>query len=135
MIRTRLAAFLIIFAASVVITSDTSAVRAGDSEWVMYAQEANGDVYFYDPSRVEKIGSLRHVWNGVQYKTSVMGASSFLSLLEIDCPERTEKILQSTFFTDKHWEKAAMKTNTAEKPKTHITIGSTTDRLTDLICN
>ncbi|SMC14393.1 hypothetical protein ROA7745_04260 [Roseovarius aestuarii] len=101
----------------------------------MYAQEANGDVHFYDPSRVERIDTVRHVWNGVRYKTSVMGASSFLSLLEIDCTERTEQTLQSTFFTDKYWEKAAMKTDMSEKPKKQIAVGSTTERLIEIVCD
>ncbi|MDW3223621.1 MAG: hypothetical protein R8G34_12185 [Paracoccaceae bacterium] len=133
--RTWLAAFLIVCAASSVATSDTSATGAGESEWVMYAQEANGDVYFFDPSRVERTNTLRHVWNGVRYKTSVMGASSFLSLLEIDCSEWTEKVLQSTFFTDKDWQKAAMKTDTTEKPKNPIAGGSTTERLSRILCD
>ncbi len=101
----------------------------------MYAQELNGDVHFYDTSRVEKIDTLRRVWNGVRYKTSVMGASSYLSLLEIDCSERTEKILQSTFFTDKHWKKPAMMTDTTEKPKRQIVVGSATERLTEILCD
>ena len=125
-------AFLIFSAASTITTTD---VIAGESEWVMYAEEANGDVYFYDPSRVEKTDTLRHVWNGIQYKTSLMGAFSFLSLLEIDCLEQTEKSLQSTFFTDKHWERAAMMTDMTEKPKIQIKVGSTTDQLTKILCD
>ena len=101
----------------------------------MYTQGSNGDVHFYDPGRVEKIDALRRVWNGVRYKTSVMGASSFLSLLEIDCSERTEKVLQSTFFTDKHWKKPAMSTDTREKPKRQISVGSATERLTEILCH
>ena len=101
----------------------------------MYAQESNGDVHFYDTSRVERIDTLRRVWNGVRYKTSVMGASSYLSLLEIDCAERTEQILQSTFFTDKHWKEPAMMTDTTEKPKRQIVVGSATERLTEILCD
>lgn len=118
--RTGLATLLIVSAASAVATSDALVARAGETEWVMYAQEANGDVYFYDPARVESIDMVRRVWSGIQYKTSVMGASSFLSLLEINCSERTEKSVQSTFFTDKNWKKAAMKTDKTEKPKKQI---------------
>ena len=133
--RTRVVAFLIVSAASTITTSDASATSAGQSEWVMYAEEANGDLYFYDRSRVEKTDNLRRVWNGIRYKTSVMGAFSFLSLLEIDCSERTEKTLQSTFFTDENWEKAAMKTDMSEKQKTQIAVGSTTDHLTEIVCD
>ena len=132
---TRIAAFFIVSAASTITTSDASATSAGQSEWVMYAEEANGDLYFYDRSRVEKIDNLRRVWNGIRYKTSVMGAFSFLSLLEINCSERTEKTLQSTFFTDENWEKAAMKTDMSEKQKTQITAGSTTEHLTEIVCD
>ncbi len=131
---TRLATLLIVSAASTVITSEASANSAGESEWVIYAQEANGDLYFYDPSRVEGTDTLRQVWSGVRYKTSVMGASSFLSLLEIDCSARTERTLQSTFFTDEHWERAAMKTDMTEKPKKQIAAGSTTEQLTEILC-
>lgn len=130
-----LATLLIFCAASSATASDASASCAGESDWVTYAEEANGDLYYYDPSRVKKIGFVRHVCTGIRYKTSVMGASSFMSLLEIDCSERTEKILQSTFFTDKHWQKAAMKTDSSEKPKERISVGSTTERLTELVCD
>ena len=133
--RTMLATLLIVSAALAVSNANALANDAGDGEWVMYAEKANGDLYFYDPSRVERINTLRHVWDGVRYKTSVMGASSFLSLLEINCSERTQRILQSTFFTDEHWENAAMKTDTKEKPKTEIAIGSTTERLAQMVCD
>ncbi len=132
---TRLATLLIVSAALAVTNGNALASGAGDGKWVMYAEKANGDLYFYDPSRVERIDTLRHVWDGVRYKTSVMGASSFLSLLEINCSERTQRILQSTFFTDEHWENAAMKTDTKEKPKKGIVVGSTTERLAQLVCD
>ncbi len=133
--KTTIAAFLIYSAASTITTSEASATGAGEGEWVMYAQESNGDVHFYDTSRIETIDTLRRVWNGVRYKTSVMGASSYLSLLEIDCAERTEKVLQSTFFTDKHWKKPAMSTDTREKPKRQVSAGSATERLTEILCD
>lgn len=133
--RTRLATLLIVSAAFAVTNGNALANDAGGGEWVMYAEKANGDLYFYDPSRVERIKTLRHVWDGVRYKTSVMGASSFLSLLEINCSERTQRILQSTFFTDERWENAAMKTDTKEKPKTKIAVGSTTERLAQMVCD
>ena len=101
----------------------------------MYAEEANGDVRFYDASRVEEAGTGRRVWNGVRYKTSVMGAASFLSLVEIDCAARTEKMLQSTFFTDRDWEKPAMATDMAENPTRRIKAGSATERLTEVLCD
>ena len=133
--RITLAAVLIYSAASIVTTSEASATGAGDGEWVMYAQESNGDVYFYDTSRVDKIDTSRRVWSGIRYKTSVMGAASYLSLLEIDCSERTERVLQSTFFTDKDWKKPAMMTDTTEKPKRQIAVGSATERLTEILCD
>ncbi|MDH5528672.1 MAG: hypothetical protein OEY05_01425 [Paracoccaceae bacterium] len=131
----RFAAFLIISAAVAATNGNALASDAGDDEWIIYAEKANGDLYFYDPSRVQRSSTLRHVWNGIRYKTSVMGASSFLSLLEIDCSERTQRTLQSTFFTDAHWENAAMKTDTKEKPKKEIAVGSTTERLAQIVCD
>lgn len=133
--RTKLAALLIVFASSTVATSNESAADAETSEWVMYTEAANGDVYFYDASRVEKTDTLRHVWNGIRYKTSLMGAFSFLSLLELDCSNGTEKTLQSTFFSDKNWEVPAMKTDTSESPKRQIDVGSTMEQLADIVCD
>ena len=101
----------------------------------MYSEQANGDLYFYDPSRVEKFESSRRVWNGIRYKTSLMGAFSFLSLLEIDCANRTEKTLQSTFFSDKNWEQAAMKTDRSESAKRQIKEDSSVERLADIVCD
>ena len=133
--RTMLAALLIASAVSIATTSDASTTGAGESEWVQYAEKANGDLYFFDASRVKRIDTLRHVWNGIRYKTSVMGAFSFVSLLEIDCSERTERTLQSTFFTDENWKRASMKTDTTETPKKRIAVGSTTESLVEIICD
>jgi len=135
MAQNKLAAFLIFSAVSTVVTDEASATGAGNGEWTQYVQKLNGDVYFYDPSRVKRTETLRRVWNRVRYKTSIMAASSYQSLLEIDCSERTEKVLQSTFFTDKHWKKPAMMTDTTEKPKRRIVAGSETERLTEILCD
>ncbi|WP_435001149.1 surface-adhesin E family protein [Sulfitobacter sp. MF3-043] len=131
----RITALLIFSVAFAATNCNALAGDAGDGEWVMYVEKANGDQYFYDPSRVERIDTLRHVWSGIRYKTSVMGASSFLSFLEINCSEQTQKILQSTFFTDAHWENAAMKTDTKQKPKKEIAVGSATERLAQIVCS
>lgn len=126
-------AFLICSALAAIAASEASAT--GDGEWRSYSQELNGDVYFFDPSRVERIENSRRVWSRVRYKTSVMGAASYQSLLEIDCSERTERILQNTFFSDKHWENPAMNTDMMEKPKRQITTGSATERLSGILCD
>ena len=126
---------LIFTLASPVVSSAASSACDGEGDWVNYAEASNGDLFFFDRSRVETTGSLRHVCHGIRYKTSVMGASSFLELLEIDCSEQTEKSLQSTFFTDGHWERAAMKTDMSEKRKKPIAAGSVAERLTDAVCN
>jgi hypothetical protein len=133
--RTGLLAFLIFASASEVTINNASAAGVGEGEWVMYAQDANGDVHFYDPSQVEKIGMQRRVLHGVRYRTSVMGASSFSSLMEIDCFEWTEKALQRTYFIDEHWLKAAMKTDTTEKPKRSIVAGSSKAQLAEIVCD
>ncbi len=136
MTKTKLAALLLTCATvSIVMTGEASATDAREGEWVQYVQKPNGDVYYFDPSRVERNDSFRRVWSGIRYKTSVMGASSYLSLLEIDCSERTERVLQSTFFTDRHWKKPAMMTDTTERPKRRIAAGSETERLVEILCD
>lgn len=104
-------------------------------DWVLYSEEANGDLYFYDRAQVGADGTLRLVWNGTRYKTSLMGAFSRRSLLEIDCAERTEKTLQSTFFSDENWEKPAMGTDRSEKPSKQIEPGSSVDKLSGIVCD
>lgn len=104
------------------------------AEWVKYSTGANGDVFFYDDARVQKSGDLVNVWNRIRYKTSVMGASSYQSLLEIDCPENSETILQRTFYSDKNWTTPAMATDTRKKPGVSIKANSATQRLADILC-
>ena len=105
-----------------------------DGEWRVYSEEANGDVYFFDASRIEETADTHRVWTRIQYKTSVMGASSYQSRLEIDCSERTEKTLQRTFFSDRRWETPAMSTDKKEKPKRPIAAGSAAERLLEILC-
>ena len=126
---------MICSALTAIVATGASAAGEGEGAWRSYSQELNGDVYFFDPSRVERIENLQRVWSRVRYKTSVMGASSYQSLLEIDCSERTEKILQNTFFSDKHWEKPAMNTDMMAKPKRQIPDGSATARLSGILCD
>ena len=129
--RTWLSALLIGFAVSAV----APVTRADDSDWVKYAEEANGNLHFYDPTHVEKRGVLRHVRNGIRYKTSLMGAFSYLRVSEINCSEGTMKVLQSTFFTDEHWERPAMGTDRNEKPAKQIKAGSAEERLAEIVCD
>ena len=96
------------------------------AEWVEYFTEANGDVFFFDNARVQKDADRVSVWNRVRYKTSVMGASSYQSLVIIDCAEHSKTILQSTFYIDKDWETPAMATDTNAKPRKDIAANSTT---------
>ena len=117
------------------VTYQAPAVAGGEGEWRSYSQELNGDVYFFDASRVEANSNLRRVWSRIRYKTSVMGAQSYQSLLEIDCAGRTERVLQNTFFSDKHWKEPAMNTDVTERPKHLIAAGSATERLAGLLCN
>lgn len=135
MTRNKTAAFLIYSALTAIVASEASATGDGEAEWHMYSQELNGDVYFFDTSRVKRIKNLHRVWSRVRYKTSVMGASSYQSLLEIDCSERTERILQNTFFSDKHWKNPAMNTDMTEKPKRQIPKDSATERLSGILCD
>ena len=125
--------------AALLICSLASAVLAGDAaaaggDWRTYSEEPNGDVHFYDSSRVVQTGSTQQVWSRVRYKTSVMGAPSYQSLLEINCSERTARILQNTFFSDRHWKKPAMMTDKTPKQKRQIVKGSAADRLSKIVC-
>ncbi len=135
MTRNKTAAFLIYFALTAFMASEASATGDEEGEWRMYSRELNGDVYFFDTSRVKRVENLHRVWSRVRYKTSVMGASSYQGLLEIDCYERTQRILQNTFFSDKHWKNPAMNTDMTEKPKRPIPKGSATKRLSEILCD
>lgn len=104
------------------------------AEWVEYLKKANGDVFLFDSARVNKSGNLVTVWNRIRYNTSVMGASSYQNFMEIDCSERSETTLQSTFFIDKNWTTPAMATDNKKKPKVHINADSSTERLADIVC-
>lgn len=113
----------------------SSALAVGDREWRVYSQEANSDVYLYDASRVKRASEVQTVWQRIRYRRSVMGASSYESLLEVDCSGRTERILQRTFFSDKDWENRAMNTDMKEKPKRTIAKGSAAERLFAILCD
>jgi|GEM_PF-936031 len=104
------------------------------AKWVEYSARANGDVYFYDNARVKEVGHQVSVWSRVRYKSSLMGSLSYQSYLQIDCAQYSEKVLQSTFFSDKDWTMPAMATNTSKKPKKAITKNSVTRQLADLLC-
>ncbi len=104
------------------------------AEWVEYSTRPNGDVYYFDDARVQKDGNLVRVWNRIRYKTSVMAASSYQSLIKIDCVENSETTLQNTFYTDKNWTNPAMATDTSAKPKMSIKADSATARLADILC-
>lgn len=128
-------AFLTFATASILTVSPVFADDDEKGEWRQYAQQPNGDIHFFDASRVETNNGVYRVWNRIRYKTSVMGASSYQNLLEIDCTQRTEKIVQNTFFSDKNWEKPAMSTDKNEKPKRQIEDGSATERLFEKVCD
>lgn len=133
-------AFLICATVSVILVNqptESQSTTADDqvSVWRIYSKEPNGDIYFYDASRVKAASSLYRIWSRIQYKRSVMGASSYQSLLEIDCAARTQRIMQNTFFLDNHWEKPAMSTNTSAKPKRPIAKGTASQRLSEILCD
>lgn len=134
MTKSTTTAFLISSALSLMMASTASATSGDDGAWRPYSREPNGDVHFFDPSRVDTSAKLHRVWNRIRYKTSVMGASSYQSRVEIDCAGRTQRILQNTFFADKHWTTPSMNTDMFAKPKRPIVKGSAADRLSGLVC-
>ena len=104
------------------------------AEWIEYSTKSNGDVFFYDDARVVKDGHKISVWTRIRYKTSVMAASSYQSLLRLDCSENSETELQSTFYTDRDWNKPAMATNTNAKPAKRVKPDSATGQLVNILC-
>lgn len=104
------------------------------AEWVEFLSKSNGDVFYFDSVRVEKNGSEVKVWTRSRFKNSVMAASSYQSHLRLDCSDRSETILQSTFFTDKDWTKPAMATNKNAKPKTYAEKNSVSEKLLNILC-
>ena len=108
---------------------------ADEGTWRIYSEARNGDVHFFDPSRVEKASDLRTVWTRIRYKRNVMAAASYQSLVEIDCAARTSRTLQRTFFSDKDWEVPAMKTDAKPKKKKPIKTGSAMARLSEILCD
>lgn len=117
---------------SIFLLAYTCSVQA---EWVEFSTKSNGDVFFFDNTRVKKNGNEISVWTRVRYKTSIMAASSYQSLLRLDCSENSETVIQSTFFTDKDWTKPAMATNTNAKPKKMVKGNSATEQLIGILCN
>lgn len=115
----------------ILLTFSCSAI----AEWVEFSTRSNGDVFFYDSARVEKNGGEISVWTRIRYKTSVMAASSYQSLVKLDCAEKSETILQDTFYTDKDWTKPAMATNTNVKPAKSVKENSPTYELLSILCN
>ena len=105
------------------------------AEWLEYSVRVNGDVYFYDSVKIRKRGALLNVWNRIQYKSSVMGARSYQSLMQIDCSNYTKQILQNTFYTDSNWTTPAIATDTQEKPKVYIKTDTATHQLVGILCD
>ena len=132
MTRIQTARFLICLVASAVTAGGFAAAK--DEAWQKYSEQANGDVYFYDTSRLKSTSDVHTVWMRIRYKRNVMAAASYQSLLEVDCSERTERTLQRTFFTDRHWEQPAMKTDMKPKKKRVIRKNSANERLADILC-
>ena len=105
------------------------------AEWVEYLTKANGDIFFFDNTRLHKNGNIVNVWNRVRYKSSIMAASSYESFIQIDCSEYSKTTLQSTFYIDKNWTTPAMATDTKEKAKEAIDANSATEHLANILCN
>ena len=105
------------------------------ADWVEYSQAPNGDVFFYDDARVLQHESEFIVWTRVRYRRSIMGASSYESLLRLNCADNSLTVVQSTFFSDDDWKKPAMATDTTVKPKKQIDKASETTILAQILCH
>lgn len=105
------------------------------AEWIEFTVRPNGDVFFYDDSRLEVVGDEISVWTRVRYKTSVMAASSYESHVRLHCSEKSKIVLQNTFYTDKNWAKPAMATNTNAKPKQFVAANSAFAQLLEILCD
>lgn len=104
------------------------------ADWIEYFTRANGDIFYFDNTRIQKNGNLVSVWNRVRYKTSVMAASSYQSYMKIDCTDYSKITMQSTFYIDKDWITPAMATNNEETPKEPIDKNSVSRQLADILC-
>ncbi len=134
MSKSKANSFLMVVVASVSLVGESLAADETKDQWQRYFEEPNGNLYFYDTSRVKTDVDLHRVWNRIQYSRSRMGALSYQSLLEVDCNARTQQTLQHTFFTDKEWEQQAMNTNTSAKRKRPIKKGKASERLAEIVC-
>ena len=123
----------IIFIKFIIILSFNLNANA-NANWIIYFSKPNGDIYYYDDKRMEKKINFILVWNRIKYKTSVMGALSYQSLIKIDCEKYKETTLQNTFFIDKNWKNPAMSTNKMETSMIKITKNSHTMILKNKLC-
>lgn len=104
------------------------------AEWTQYKVMENGDEHYFDPTQVETEGNIVRVLSRVRYRTSVMGAKSYESEIKLNCLERTQSSVRSTFFNDENWKTPAMATNTREQPPVGIKAGSAVDSLAEILC-
>lgn len=113
---------------------ETPPNKTAKSAWTEFSTRSNGDVFFFDDTRVEKDSDQISVWVRIRYKTSIMAAASYQNLTRLDCSENSETILQDTFYTDKDWTKPAMATNTNAKPKKTVQKNSAMAQLINILC-
>lgn len=104
------------------------------ADWIEFSTAPNGDIHFYDASRVDIQGDQITIWTRIRYKATVMAASSYQSLLKLDCSKHTEQTLQDTFYTDKAWSQPAMATNTHPKPAKKLAEKSAAAALAARLC-
>ena len=105
------------------------------AKWIDYLKNSNGNIYYYDNERVKKKANFIKVWNRIKFKNSLMGASSYQSLIKINCTKYTKTILQKTFFTDNNWKNPAMITNIVKTSEIKISKSSHANILVKKLCN
>ena len=72
--------------------------HSAQAEWVKYAEMPIASSY-YDPATVKKRGNVVRVWVFTNLWTRVDGQWSRRALLEFDCKEERNRILQQTSFS------------------------------------
>lgn len=82
-----------------------TAIPAQAANWVLVT-EGNGSQYYVETESIRRVGNTVECWQKTNYekqqilKYSSESYQSTISFLRCDCFNRTEKVLQSTIYSD-----------------------------------